>query len=214
MPSLRETDLYPPIKCFLEGQGYEVKGEVGDCDVVAVRDGDEPVLVELKYWQMRVFAYGALAAPGYVGFVLDGLMPVLLPGIFATITCIMNVIATRAELLKGLFFDVVLLDNIARDIQPEVRITNIHTGKAVKNLHASLTQLGGFEEPIPAVAEALRKKVCEFEPVASSVIWGANGQRYTRLIGDPELHCDGQLDRVLFSAACTACTEEERSSSR
>jgi len=48
MPSLRETDLYLPIKCFLEGQGYEVKGEVGDCDLVAVRDGDEPVLVELK----------------------------------------------------------------------------------------------------------------------------------------------------------------------
>ena len=48
MPGLRETDLYLPIKCFLEGQGYEVKGEVSDCDLVAVRDGDEPVLVELK----------------------------------------------------------------------------------------------------------------------------------------------------------------------
>lgn len=44
----RETDLYPPIKGLLEGQGYAVKGEVGAADVVAVRDGDEPVIVELK----------------------------------------------------------------------------------------------------------------------------------------------------------------------
>ena len=48
MPRLRETDLYPPVKRFLEGQGYEVKGEVADCDVVACRDGEDPVVVELK----------------------------------------------------------------------------------------------------------------------------------------------------------------------
>lgn len=43
-----ETDLYPPIKKFLEGQGYDVKGEVGRCDVVAVRGDEDPVVVELK----------------------------------------------------------------------------------------------------------------------------------------------------------------------
>jgi len=48
MSSLRETELYGPVKAFLEGQGYEVKGEVGACDVVGIRDGDDPVLVELK----------------------------------------------------------------------------------------------------------------------------------------------------------------------
>ncbi len=48
MSSLRETDLYPPIKAFLEGQGYSVKGEVTDCDVVAMRADEEPVVVELK----------------------------------------------------------------------------------------------------------------------------------------------------------------------
>ena len=42
-----EADLYPPLKRFLESQGYEVKGEVGACDVVA-RQGDELVVVELK----------------------------------------------------------------------------------------------------------------------------------------------------------------------
>ena len=43
-----ETDLYPPVKAFLEGQGYEVKGEIGRCDVVAVRHGERPVVVEMK----------------------------------------------------------------------------------------------------------------------------------------------------------------------
>lgn len=45
---MRETELYAPIKAFLEGQGYEVKAEVGAADVVACRDADEPVIVELK----------------------------------------------------------------------------------------------------------------------------------------------------------------------
>ncbi len=48
MPALKETDLYPPVKAFLEGQGYEVKGEVGAADVVACRAGEDPVIVELK----------------------------------------------------------------------------------------------------------------------------------------------------------------------
>lgn len=45
---LREEDLYPPVKAFLEGQGYAVKGEVGPCDVVARRGDDPVVVVELK----------------------------------------------------------------------------------------------------------------------------------------------------------------------
>ncbi len=45
---LRETDLYAPIKALLEAQGYEVKGEVGDADVVGVRGQEDPVIVELK----------------------------------------------------------------------------------------------------------------------------------------------------------------------
>jgi len=43
-----EADLYSPIKRFLEVQGYEVKGEIGRCDVVAVRGDEGPVVVELK----------------------------------------------------------------------------------------------------------------------------------------------------------------------
>ena len=40
--------MYLPLKSFLEAQGYEVKGEVMDCDVMAVRGEEEPLLVELK----------------------------------------------------------------------------------------------------------------------------------------------------------------------
>ena len=46
--ALKETDLYAPIKQFLEGQGYEVKSEVGAADVVAMRGEEDPVIVELK----------------------------------------------------------------------------------------------------------------------------------------------------------------------
>ncbi|MDO7728549.1 MAG: hypothetical protein MUQ13_04580, partial [Loktanella sp.] len=44
----READLYAPVKRFLETQGYKVKGEVGAVDVMALRDKEPPLLVELK----------------------------------------------------------------------------------------------------------------------------------------------------------------------
>jgi hypothetical protein len=43
----KETDLYGPVKAFLEAQEFIVKGEVKGCDLVAVR-GDDLVVVELK----------------------------------------------------------------------------------------------------------------------------------------------------------------------
>ena len=43
-----ETELYGPVKDLLERQGYEVKGEVTGCDVVAVKGYAPPVIVELK----------------------------------------------------------------------------------------------------------------------------------------------------------------------
>jgi len=43
-----ETDLYAPVKAFLEGQGYAVKAEIHGCDLVAVREAEPPVIVELK----------------------------------------------------------------------------------------------------------------------------------------------------------------------
>ncbi|MEO5757883.1 MAG: DUF2161 family putative PD-(D/E)XK-type phosphodiesterase [Mesorhizobium sp.] len=47
---MNETSLYAPVKHFLEGLGFTVKGEIGGCDIVALRDGEPPVVVicELK----------------------------------------------------------------------------------------------------------------------------------------------------------------------
>ena len=43
-----EAALYSPVKQFLERRGYEVKGEVRGCDLVARRGDEPPVIVELK----------------------------------------------------------------------------------------------------------------------------------------------------------------------
>jgi hypothetical protein len=40
-----ETSLYAAVKSHLEGLGYEAKGEVCGCDIVAVRAGEPPLLV-------------------------------------------------------------------------------------------------------------------------------------------------------------------------
>jgi len=45
-----ETSLYQPVKAFLETAGYEVKGEIGSCDLVGLSPSDPSVIVvcELK----------------------------------------------------------------------------------------------------------------------------------------------------------------------
>ena len=45
-----ETSLYPAVKRFLEAASFDVKGEVKDCDIVAVRAGEGLTLtiVEMK----------------------------------------------------------------------------------------------------------------------------------------------------------------------
>ncbi len=45
---MKEADLYPPVKAFLEQQGYEVKAEIGAADVMAIRGDEPPLIVELK----------------------------------------------------------------------------------------------------------------------------------------------------------------------
>src|SRR5713101_7231299 len=46
--AVSEASLYAPVKRFLERLGYEVKGEVRGCDLVARRGDEPPVIVELK----------------------------------------------------------------------------------------------------------------------------------------------------------------------
>ncbi len=48
MSKPRETDLYQPVKSYFQAQGYQVKGEIGEVDVMAVRGTEPPVLIELK----------------------------------------------------------------------------------------------------------------------------------------------------------------------
>jgi len=48
MSTPRETDLYAPVKAWLEGLGYAVKAEIGAADVMALREGCAPLIVELK----------------------------------------------------------------------------------------------------------------------------------------------------------------------
>jgi hypothetical protein len=47
MTKLYEADLYEPIRKHFTKQGYRVNGEVHDCDLTAVKDG-ELIIVELK----------------------------------------------------------------------------------------------------------------------------------------------------------------------
>lgn len=45
---MRETELYPALKAYLQAQGYAVKAEVGACDILARRGDEPPVVVEMK----------------------------------------------------------------------------------------------------------------------------------------------------------------------
>nr|WP_294680679.1 DUF2161 domain-containing phosphodiesterase [uncultured Anaerotignum sp.] len=47
MTDFKETDLYEPIRAFLETEGYQVQAEVKHCDIAAQKDGTL-VVVELK----------------------------------------------------------------------------------------------------------------------------------------------------------------------
>lgn len=48
MTTRQETDLYAPIKAYWTAQGYDVKSEIAAADVVAMKSGHDPVVVELK----------------------------------------------------------------------------------------------------------------------------------------------------------------------
>lgn len=48
MARVTESDLYPPVKAFLQELGYTVKAEIKDADVMGVRADAPPLIVELK----------------------------------------------------------------------------------------------------------------------------------------------------------------------
>ena len=44
---MKESDLFEPVKKYLEAGGYKVRAEVRNCDITATK-GDELIIVELK----------------------------------------------------------------------------------------------------------------------------------------------------------------------
>ena len=73
---MKESDLYLPLKRFLETRGYEVKGEVHDCDVLARRNNEEAIVVELKLSLnldvvLQAVARLALTSQVYIGIPSD-----------------------------------------------------------------------------------------------------------------------------------------------
>jgi hypothetical protein len=63
---MSETSLYAPVKRFLESLGFEAKGEIGGCDIVARRHGEPPIVVicELKLqFNLELVLQGVDRAP-------------------------------------------------------------------------------------------------------------------------------------------------------
>ncbi len=56
---IKESDLYGPLKEYLEAQGYTVRSEVRGCDVVAERDGDIIVLEQKRSLSASLLAQAA-----------------------------------------------------------------------------------------------------------------------------------------------------------
>lgn len=77
-----ETSLYAPVKRFLEAMGFQVKGEVCGCDLVALR-GDEPPVVVIGELKLR--------------FNLD----LVLQGVERTAACDEVWLAVRASFRRG-----------------------------------------------------------------------------------------------------------------
>ena len=42
---MSESDLYLPLKAFMENLGFIVKGEVNGCDLLALKEGEPSLLV-------------------------------------------------------------------------------------------------------------------------------------------------------------------------
>lgn len=64
MGNLKESDLYAPVKAYLDSLGYDTKGEVKNCDIAAVKDG-ELIVVELKKGFTLELIYQALERQKY-----------------------------------------------------------------------------------------------------------------------------------------------------
>lgn len=66
---MRESELYPPVRAYLENLGYQVTGEVLGCDLTA-QQGEELLVVELKTGFTLKLIYQALDRQRITPYVL------------------------------------------------------------------------------------------------------------------------------------------------
>lgn len=69
MTKPKESDLYAPVKTFLEAQGYDVKAEIGAADIMAMRGDEDPLIVELKTGFSLSLFHQAVARQSVTDFV-------------------------------------------------------------------------------------------------------------------------------------------------
>lgn len=66
---MKESDIYLPLKTFLEDKGYEIKSEVRDCDVVGINSDGSVIAVEMKLIFGLPVIYQALSRLSAVDYV-------------------------------------------------------------------------------------------------------------------------------------------------
>ena len=141
---MKESDLYLPLKRFLESQNYEVKGEIHDCDVVAVRDDEAPVVVELKLSLnldvvLQAVERLSLTSKVYIG------------------------IPENINVLKRRRRNIIKLTAKGRRLMTEVEPLY---GKEVERIMAALKE--GEQKRLVAMLEKVRNNIAEYEVVGSA----------------------------------------------
>ena len=226
MADLRESDLYAPVKAYMERLGYEVKGEVKDCDLTAVR-GEELIVVELKRGFTMELLYQAIDRQRLADSVYVA-VPLPKRGYMAPHLADMKALCRRLEL--GLIFvgftasGVPQVDVYLHPADAAVPRRNAKRRRAVLQEHAGRTgdaNTGGvthrkiltlYKEQALRVALLLLDHgpmtVAELRkldaPENTSAIVGRNAMHWFERVDNP----DGKLPRYAVSETGIAALDE------
>ncbi len=221
-----ERDLYPPVRAYLESLGYEVKGEVRDCDITALR-GDELIVVELKRGFTMELLYQAIDRQRLADSVYVA-VPLPRRGYLDPRMADMKALCRRLEL--GLIFVGFLSDGRAQVdvyLHPDKAAAprrNAARRRAVLTEHSGRTgssNVGGvthrkiltlYKEQALAVAVLLRDHGPQTAaalralgaPENASAIVSRNPMKWFSRVENPE----GKLPRYALSGAGLAALEE------
>lgn len=122
--TIKETDLYPGVKTFLESLGYEVKGEVLDCDVTAVGSDGTLLAVELKLTLNIKLILQAVERLAVVDFVYLGIPD--------TDTFYKKNRRSIAKLLQRLAIGLMLVNTASNTVYPAIHPTQYKPKKQKK----------------------------------------------------------------------------------